>query len=134
MVVFSRLPSRLDSRTHFGAYAKVSSRFPFPSTGLLIDASHHSSTTTLLQLGRFACAVVMLPIQPGPRQLSANSRLSERGTETTCACQRHRCSPSVSSQSVKWEVLSSSRPTFAFTSIMRTLAPQSSPRKVLRHF
>src|SRR5262249_18020105 len=38
--VFSRLPSRLASRTHFGAYAEGSSRFPFPSTGLLMDASH----------------------------------------------------------------------------------------------
>src|SRR5215470_15983911 len=40
MVVFSRLPSRLESRTHFGAYAEGSSRFPFPSTGLLMHASH----------------------------------------------------------------------------------------------
>src|SRR5215471_7843557 len=40
MVVFPRLPSRLASRTHFGAYAEGSSRFPFPSTGLLMDASH----------------------------------------------------------------------------------------------
>src|SRR5262249_38414973 len=65
MVVFSRLPSRLDSRTHFGAYAEGSSRFPFPSTGLLMDASHHSSTTTLLQLGRSVCTVMMMRLHPG---------------------------------------------------------------------
>ena len=42
---FVTLLSRLGSRTHFGAYAKWSSGLSGLSVGLLIDASHHSSTT-----------------------------------------------------------------------------------------
>src|SRR5262249_44764209 len=60
MVVFSRLPSRLASRTHLGAYAEGSSRFPFPSTGLLMDASHTHIDYTIPQLGRLICSFVIL--------------------------------------------------------------------------
>jgi hypothetical protein len=52
-VVFSRLPSRLESRTHFGAYAEGSSRFPFPSTGLLMDVSHTHRLKPLRNASRF---------------------------------------------------------------------------------
>src|ERR1700758_460221 len=53
MGVSSRLPSRLDSRTHFGAYAEGSSRFPFPSTGLLMDVSHTHRLKPLPNASRF---------------------------------------------------------------------------------
>src|SRR5947208_16845440 len=63
MLVFSCLPSRLESRTHSGAYAEWSSGLSGLSVGLLIGRL--PSRYAIPQLGRFVCAVVMLPVHAG---------------------------------------------------------------------
>src|SRR5262245_31333818 len=75
MVVFSRLPSRLASRTHLGAYAEGSSRFPFPSTGLLMDASH-THRLHIPQLGRLICSFVMLLMRAPLREITGHPEQS----------------------------------------------------------
>src|SRR5437868_82732 len=73
MLVFSCLPSRLESRTHFGAYAEWSSGLSGLSVGLLIGRL--PSRYTIPQLGRFVCAVVMLPVHAGQGLLAATEEL-----------------------------------------------------------